>query len=77
MKSAKEMFEELGYEIIVNDKNQLTYKILIWIDDYEVVEKGITFWLLDKTFELDGEFTVKELKAINQQVEELKWKVEE
>ena len=40
MKSAKEMFEELGYKIIVNDKNQLTYKILIWIDDYEVVEKS-------------------------------------
>ena len=73
MKSAKEMFEELGYEIIVNDKNQLTYKILIWIDNYEVVEKTIAFWLLDKTFELDGEFTIKELQAINKQVEELGW----
>ena len=71
--TAKDMFEELGYKIIENNKNQLTYKIFIWIDDYEVVEKNITFWLLDKTFELDGEFTIKELQAINKQVEELGW----
>lgn len=73
MKSAKKMFKKLDYKIIVNDKNQLTYEIVIWIDDFETIEKTITFWLLDKIFELDGEFTIEELQAINKQVEELGW----
>ena len=44
MKSAKKMFKKLDYKIIVNDKNQLTYEIVIWIDDFETIEKTITFF---------------------------------
>ena len=39
----------------------------------KLLKKAIAFWLLDKTFELDGEFTIEELQAINKQVEELQW----
>ena len=72
MKSAKEMFEELGYKLY----NQNIYL------EYVKEEEHITFYINEKTFckykgyEI-GEITLKELQAINKQVEELHWKVEE
>lgn len=75
--SAKEMFEELGYE---QEKigEQLIYSK---INEKTEVEYQFIFYLDDKTFEAatDSSFYVndinmQELQAINKQVEELGWK---
>ena len=71
--SAKEMFEELGYDYFNNG-------LRITLQNYEISEcKLIEFnlkerkmWLADdseETFKL----SLKEIKAINKQVEELGW----
>ena len=68
--SAKEMFEELGYEACIDT-----------ILDQLVYENGsnyIAFCLNDKTFYKQygyepGDITLDELKAINQQCKELGW----
>ena len=75
MKTAKEMFEDLGYEVIYKP-NTITYRL----------NKGyfyyICFKLNKKTvYKSKGacgkafasSITTKELKAINKQVEELGW----
>jgi hypothetical protein len=69
--SAKEMFEELGYEGCIDT-----------ILEQLVFENGsnyIAFWLDNKTFFKQcgyepGDITLQELKAINKQIEELGWK---
>lgn len=68
MKSAKEQFEELGYDMYVNKYSSIEY--VDWEED-----KHIWFYLTYKTIEI-GEFdiNIKELQAINKQVEELGWK---
>lgn len=67
MKSAKEQFEELGYDMYAH-KHSIEY--VDWEED-----KHIWFYLIYKTIEI-GEFdiNIKELQAINKQVEELGWK---
>lgn len=78
MKKAKDMFEELGYTKYINVSNLIEY-----IDD---VGRIIRFNKIDKTiekfvdtFDYDdchytyGYISLKELKAINKQVEELRW----
>lgn len=70
MKSAKEMFEELGYELIT--ETQIVYKG----KHFTGRPIHIAFFnnrkiLITETIGLD------ELQAINKQVEELHWKVEE
>ncbi len=74
MSKADEMFEELGYEIIINDNETLNYeKTGLYID------KEIVFEKLDKGFSVGfstGEnchITILELQAINEKVKELKW----
>lgn len=64
--TAKEMFEELGFEYGVNDINQIYA-----IND----EEGTDLWFLNdkKVFEYNGYINVDLLKAINKQVEELGW----
>lgn len=71
-KTAREMFEELGYEYQEN-----IYKL-----DYTIFNKDkfkiISFYKDDKTFYKQedyepGDITLEELQAINKQVEELKW----
>ncbi len=66
--TAKEMFEKLRYENIQSrDKTLLKYE--------RNGMKKIWFDLENKEILLDGvcHFTLKELKAINKQIEELGW----
>lgn len=66
MKSARKMFEELGYKL---------YNTNYYLE-YAKEEESITFYINEKTFckcngyEI-GEITLEELQAINKQVEEL------
>ena len=77
MKSAKEMFEELGF-IPRYDQNFNKSKIIdiVWIskeDPYKLIEFNIptkTIWVSDNF----GWISLEELQAINKQVEELGWK---
>lgn len=73
--SAKEMFEELGYEF-EDDSNTPVYPSLDYriYDDYCSIEKEISFYLNQKVIGTDGNITVRELQAINKQIEELGWK---
>ena len=71
--TAKEMFEELGYDYF-NNGLRITYQ------NYEISEcKLIEFDLKKKNMMLADdseevvELSLKEIKAINKQVEELNW----
>lgn len=64
--SAKEMFEELGYEYEQNDVNQICV-CNVNSDEW------LWFYLERKTFEYNEEIYVDLLKAINQQCKELGW----
>ena len=64
--SAKEMFEELGYEYERNEVNQ----ICICNIEYD---EWLWFYLDKRTFEYNEEINMDLLKAINKQVEELGW----
>lgn len=75
-KSAKEMFEELGYRETENDIYFLKYYKPCKLQR----DKEIKFHKLDKTFTVKDDdlirhrwINVPELKAINQQVKELGW----
>lgn len=80
MKSAKEMFEELGYEIELDNEIELVYQQVLNHDGYDDVE--ISKIIFEKNLYLvshtdDGYYTpisFVELQAINKQVEELGWK---
>lgn len=67
MKSARELFEELGYDL-VETTSYMVY--------YYNEENGIYIWFYNnsKTIEIVNEFTLDILKAINKQIEELGWK---
>lgn len=72
--TAKEMFEQLGYKLI-DKKDKLIYendyteqKITIYKNDKKIIFELI--WLNDNDYYV---FTLKELQAINKQVEELGW----
>ena len=73
-KTADEMFEELGYEIIKNNKTTLNYE-----KEGLHLYKEIVFALLDKSVTVGygkGEccdISIQELQAINKKVEELGW----
>lgn len=78
MKTAKEMFEELGYKLACNTMyeslNIMCYKINLYNEDSPL----IVFDLKDKTFYVyhycdASNVTMDELKAINQQCKELGW----
>ena len=64
--SAKELFEELGYEYERNEVNQ----ICVCNTDSD---EWLWFYLERKTFEYNEEIYIDLLKAINKQVEELHW----
>lgn len=68
--SADEMFEELGYEKVSDDKYSFEYRKILDDDLFE-----INFWKEDKTISKNyyremGYITTKELQAINKKVEE-------
>jgi hypothetical protein len=75
MKTAKEMFEELGYDYVGIDEfgcfltyYKKTYDIEIYFD----LEDG-TFQKVMRWNGLHPSIKYKELQAINKQVEELGW----
>lgn len=69
---AKEMFEKLGYEIAYDNKYNIRY--------HNVKKDNYIWFMLDtKTIDIIVSYisyetiNMKELQAINQQVEELHW----
>jgi len=75
--SAKDMFEELGYEENNDREDTLRYTIKNMVGD--IVE--IRFYFNSKSFIKEGYeddlgyiITLEELQAINKQIEELGWK---
>lgn len=66
LKSAKDMFEELGYEYEQNDVNQICV-CNVNSDEW------LWFYLERKTFEYNEEIYVDLLQAITQQCKELGW----
>ena len=82
MKSAKELFEELGYELIEDSKSYLRYANYFDKDNYEgemidFDKKNKRFRLTRKSCQGNTHFkygTLEELQAINQQINELDWK---
>ena len=81
MKSAKEMFEELGYKQLYKNKHYMFYvKDLIDTPEYEKdsihLEFNFISETINKTYGDDNsvsDITLEELQAINKQVEELGW----
>ena len=72
MKTAKEMFEELGYELAIvenkNDKYKLSY------EHNDNFEKDIEFYIKDKNIYIEIYLlSLGEIKAIFQQCKELGW----
>lgn len=84
MKSAKEMFEELGYKVLEEDKYWLVYgKDKVDMIDLEftyskrvIGKKYIRFGKPYKSIKIENIdiLNIEELQAINKQVEELGWK---
>lgn len=80
-KSAREMFEELGYELIEDSKSYLRYAN--YFDEHKYAgdmidfeKKNKRFRLTRKTFQGNTHYiygTIEELQAINKQIEELGW----
>lgn len=72
MKTAKELFKELGYKVIDDDEINIQYK-----KENKFTNHYIVFWKNSKTFykgdndDISVEITLDELKAINKQVEEI------
>lgn len=64
--TAKELFEELGYE--VDYKNDYSLRYHNEENDYYIY-----FYNYSKKIEVLHDITLQELKAINKQVEELGW----
>ena len=73
--SAKEMFEKLGYELV--DTNSAGVKLtMISYYNFETTST-INFWSpinIDIDLQNREYLTVKHIKAINKQIEELRWK---
>lgn len=66
--SAKEMFEKLGYRYM----KSLSNKEHIWYRNTKI-KSEIVFNLIGKSISNDYAIKLKELQAINKQVEELGW----
>ena len=84
MKSAKEMFEQLGYEYDYiqneNSEDTITYHKDNLHIQFNLISKQVVVQN-DSSYEFYGHavFFINQdlLQAINKQVEELQWKVEE
>ena len=66
MKSAKELFEKLGFDLVETTPYMMYYH-------NEENDVYIWFYNNSKTIEIVNEFTLDILQAINQQVNELGW----
>lgn len=80
--SAKEMFEKLGYEMLGSFNLKDNYIIVAWSKEiydckttiYFYDDKNLRIVMEDKKGRIyPPVFTLKELQAINKQVEELGW----
>lgn len=73
MKTAKEMFEKIGYEYTTYSKD------IIFSKEFEYATVELYFDIDTKSLTIQSnkdiafEFNIKELKAINKQCEELGW----
>ena len=73
MKTAKEIFEELGYELVSKNSTIIRYakdfdRIEFYLSDNTI---GVyDDWYYEQTY---NPITLQELQAINKQVEELGW----
>ena len=67
MKSAKEMFEELGFDLV----ETTPYMVYYYNEENDIY---IWFYNNGKTIEIVNGFALDTSKAINKQVEELGWK---
>lgn len=70
MKSARELFEELGFDLV----ETTSYMVYYYNEENDIY---IWFYNNSKTIEIVNEFTLDILQAINQQVNELGWKQKE
>ncbi len=78
--SARDMFENYGYELVKNDEHELIYQTYSY-PEYDDTEQIIKFDKICKTvtsaqgfnFNKPCEIFIDELKMINKQVEELGW----
>lgn len=73
--TAKEMFEELGYEYERNNDNYLLQPCITYFKIIGKYGYEIKFWLGDKDYYIHGKepLTLDLVQAINKQVEELGW----
>ena len=79
--SAKELFERLGYEYVINAANVIKYKTKHFISDTDYIMFDLDSKQIDCYTLSDSPFTpstdlpisLEELQAINKQVEELGW----
>lgn len=73
MKSARELFEELGYDLVREDKEYLKYqKHQGYTIEFDLLEQ--TFYAYDDYMQYSCiDINIKELQAINQMVNELGW----
>lgn len=84
MKSARDMFEELGYEIDEQNENEILYKMKWEISSsyfvgFDLEKENVEcFVVSDSPFEPSQSFPIDMnlLQSINKQVEELHWKVD-
>ena len=73
MKTAKEMFEELGYEVEIKD-NVISYTKELILDFQHSNDNDFYNCLyIHNANKEDISFSKEELKSINQQISELKW----
>ncbi|MDL2276362.1 NUDIX hydrolase [Breznakia sp. OttesenSCG-928-G09] len=75
MKTAREMFEELGYKLTESDSS-LCYEFRKFRIEFDFNFKEYTFYEFDKEYPTLQEVVsvdVKEHKAIHQQLKELGW----
>lgn len=81
MKSAREMFEDLGYELVFENEEVLRYRKNKWLDvEFWKVYEKVTGEKIKKYIKVSNVknmpyfISVDLLQAINKQVEELNWK---
>lgn len=73
MKTAKDLFEEIGYELVSQDSTIIRYEKDFDIIKFNLSDNTIEVyddWYCGKPF---NQINMKELKAINKQCEELGW----
>ena len=74
MKSAREIFEELGYSLVENSLGLKYQKLVadtLWVIYFDTKFKYLTTALIHDEYETYHVLNMKELKAINKQCEEL------